>query len=253
MTNKEKDILALFNELNSMLYEVLGDCNKALSENIELKKEIDWFKKYTDALVEHKDMVCLPADLKNLRESNAALATENEELKKKVETLNGIIAQAWFTDVEEKNKQIDYLLKKVEELTRPEPTEEELNSLFMDKQVNPKDIEFDGDKLVDSVEEAASNLKYFNATTGKWYNAVLMQKDPEILALKDTKPKLKSLKQHNDSKLTNVFGVNSKNSGFACPICTSELIYTNPDLMLTSHPPKREVRCSNCKHIDYVY
>jgi len=61
------------------------------------------------------------------------------------------------------------------------------------------------------------------------------------------------LKQHNDSKLTNVFGVNSTNSGFACPICTSELIYTNPNLMLTSHPPKREVRCSNCKHIDYVY
>ena len=258
MTNKEKDILALFNELNSMLYEVLGDCNKALSENIELKKEIDWFKKYTDALVEHKDMVCLPADLKNLRESNAALATENEELKKKVETLNGIITQAWFTDVEEKNKQIDYLLKKVEELTRPEPTEEELNSLFMDKQVDPKDIEFDAEKLVKSVKDYAdslnneSSLKYFNATTGKWYNAELMKQDPEILALKDPEPKLKSLKQHNDSKLTNVFGVNSKNSGFACPICTSELIYTNPDMMLTSHPPKREVRCSNCKHIDYV-
>lgn len=251
MTNKEKDILALFNELNSMLYEVLGDCNKALSENIELKKEIVWFKKYTDALVEHKDMVCLPADLKNLREANAALATENEELKKKVETLNGIIAQAWFTDVEEKNKQIDYLLKKVEELTRPEPTEEELNSLFMDKQVDPKDIEFDAEKLVKSVKDYAdslnneSNLKYFCASNGKWYNAELMKQD--------TKPELMPLKQHNDSKLTNVFGVNSKNSGFACPICTSELIYTNPDMMLTSHPPKREVRCSNCKHIDYVY
>ena len=100
MTNKEKDILALFNELNSMLYEVMDDYNKALSENIELKKEVAWFKKYTDALVEHKDMVCLPADLKNLRESNAALATENEELKK-------VIAQAWFTDVEEKDKQAD--------------------------------------------------------------------------------------------------------------------------------------------------
>jgi len=227
MNNREKDILAIFSELNSMLYEVLGDCNKALSENIELKKEIDWFKKYTDALVEHKDMVCLPADLKNLREANAALATENEELKKKVETLNGIIAQSWFTDVEEKNKQIDYLLKKVEELTRPEPTEEELNSLFMDKQVDPKDIEFDAEKLVKSVQDYADSLN----------------NDSE----------LKSLKQHNDSKLTNVFGVNSKNSGFACPICTSELIYTNPNLMLTSHPPKREVRCSNCKHIDYVY
>ena len=217
MNNKEKDILALFNELNSMLYEVLGDCNKALSENIELKKEVAWFKKYTDALIEHKDMVCLPADLKNLREANAALATENEELK-----------------------------KKVKELTRPEPTEEELNSLFMDKQVIPdeqdmylnpekhtggdttkKDIEFDAEMLVKCVQDYADSL--------------------------NNKPKLKSLIEHNDSKLTNVFGVNSTNSGFACPICTSELIYTNPNLMLTSHPPKREVRCSNCKHIDYVY
>ena len=254
MNNKEKDILALFNELNSMLYEVLNDYNKALSENIELKKEIDWFKKYTDALVEHKDMVCLPADLKNLRESNAALATENEELKKKVKTLNEVICQAWFADVEEKDKQIESLLKKVKELNDPElKDDEEVTKTFMDAQTNPKDIEFDAEKLVKIVKDYAdslqnkneSNLKYFNATTGKWYNAELMKQD--------TEPELMPLKQHNDSKLTNVFGVNSKNSGFACPICTSELIYTNPDMMLTSHPPKREVRCSNCKHIDYVY
>jgi hypothetical protein len=161
-----------------------------------------------------------------------------------------------------------------------EPTEEELNSLFMDKQVDPdeqdmylnpekhtggdktkKDIEFEAEKLVKSVKDYAdsiqnkneSDFKYFCASTGKWNDIELMKQDPEILALKDTKPKLKSLKQHNDSKLTNVFGVNSKNSGFACPICTSELIYTNPNLMLTSHPPKQEVRCSNCNHIDYVY
>ena len=227
MKNREKDILALFNELNSMLYEVLDDCNKALAMNAELLKDVEWYKRYTDALVEHKDMACLPADLRNLREANVALATENEELKKKVETLNGIIAQAWFTDVEEKDKQIESLLKKVKELTRPEPTEEELNSLFMDKQVDPKDIEFEAEMLVKSVQDYADSL--------------------------NNKPKLKSLIDHNDSKLTKVFGVNSKNSGFACPICTSELIYTNPDMMLTSHPPKREVRCSNCKHIDYVY
>ena len=252
MTNKEKDILALFNELNSMFNELIRDYNKALSENIELKKEIAWFKKYTDALVEHKDMVCLPADLKNLRESNAALATENEELKKKVKTLNEVICQAWFADVEEKDKQIESLLKKVKELNDPElKDDEEVTKTFMDAQTNPKDIEFDAEKLVKSVKDYAdslnneSNLKYFCASNGKWYNAELMKQD--------TEPELMPLKQHNDSKLTNVFGVNSTNSGFACPICTSELIYTNPDMMLTSHPPKREVRCSNCKHIDYVY
>lgn len=247
MNNKEKDILALFNELNSMLYEVMGDCNKALSENIELKKEVAWFKKYTDALVEHKDMVCLPADLKNLRESNAALATENQELKKQVDTLNEVITQAWFTDVEEKDKQIEYLLKRVQELSGPEPTEEELNSLFMDKQVNPKDIEFDGDKLVDSVEEAASNLKYFNATTGKWYNAVLMQKDPEILALKDPEPKLKSIKEHNNRFTKEI----AFSTGIACPKCGSELMYVDQNLLL-SNPPQRRVQCSKCNHIDYI-
>ena len=93
---------------------------KRTSEFEELKKQLDWYKNYADRLVEHKDMVCLPADLKNLRESNAALATENQELKKQVETLKGIITQAWFTNVEEKDKQIEYLLQKVKELSDPD-------------------------------------------------------------------------------------------------------------------------------------
>ncbi len=237
----------MFSELNSMFNELIRDYNKSLDDIVKLKSEIDWYKKYTDKLVEHKDMVCLPADLKNLRESNAALATENEELKNKVKTLNEVVCQAWFADVEEKDKQIEYLLKRVKELTGLEPTEEELNSLFMDKQVNPKDIEFDGDKLVDSVEEAASNLKYFNATTGKWYNAVLMQKDPEILALKDLEPKLKSIKEHNNLFTKEI----SFSTGIACPKCGSELMYVDQNLLLTN-PPQRRVQCSKCNHIDYV-
>jgi hypothetical protein len=247
MTHKEKDILAMFSELNSMFNELIRDYNAALDDIVKLKAEIDWYKKYTDKLVEHKDMVCLPADLKNLRESNAALATENEELKNKVKTLNEVVCQAWFADVEEKDKQIEYLLKKVRELSDPElkdePTDEELNealtSLFMDKQVNPKDIEFDGDKLVDSVEEAASNLKCFNATTGKWNNAVLMQKDPE--------PKLKSIKEHNNLFTKEI----SFSTGIACPKCGSELMYVDQYLLLTN-PPQRRVQCSKCNHIDYI-
>ena len=239
MTYKEKDILAMFSELNSMFNELIRDYNAALDDIVKLKAEIDWYKKYTDKLVEHKDMVCLPADLKNLRESNAALATENEELKNKVKTLNEVVCQAWFADVEEKDKQIEYLLKRVKELTGLEPTEEELNSLFMDKQVNPKDIEFDGDKLVDSVEEAASNLKCFNATTGKWNNAVLMQKDPE--------PKLKSIKEHNNLFTKEI----SFSTGIACPKCGYELMYVDQNLLL-SNPPQRRVQCSKCNHIDYI-
>jgi len=202
MTHKEKDILSMFSELNSMFNELIRDSNRVLDDNVQLKKDLAWYKDYADRLVAHKDMVCLPADLKNLRESNAALAIENQELKKQVETLKGVITQAWFT-------------------LKGEPTEEEMNSLFMDNQVNPKDIEFDGDKLVSSVEEAAS--------------------------------KLKSLKDHNDSKLFDAYGGNSFKSGIACPKCGSELYYNNPDMVLTSNPPKRSVECNNCKHTDYVY
>ena len=207
----------MFNELNLMLYEVMGDCNKLLSENIELKKDIDWYKRYTDALVEHKDMVCLPADLKNLRESNAALATENQELKKQVDTLNEVITQAWFTDVEEKDKQIGYLLKKVRELSDSElKDDEDVTKTFMDAQTNPKDIEFDGDKLVDSVEEAAS--------------------------------KLKSIKEHNNRFTKEI----AFSTGIACPKCGSELMYVDQNLLLSS-PPQRRVQCSKCNHIDYIF
>jgi len=100
--------------------ELLSAYNKVLDDIVELKKDLAWYKNYADRLVEHKDMVCLPADLKNLRESNLKLATENEELKKQVETLKGIITQAWFTNAEEKDKQIEYLLQKVKELSDPD-------------------------------------------------------------------------------------------------------------------------------------
>ena len=225
--------------------ELLSAYNKVLADNIELQKQLDWYKNYADRLVEHKDMVCLPADLKNLRESNTALAIENQELKKQVETLKGVITQAWFADVEEKDKQIEYLLKKVEEFSTPEPTEEELNSLFMDKQVNPKDIEFDGDKLVSSVEEAASKLKSLNEHNDE-YDFSTAKQNPHA-------SKLKSLKDHNDGKVFDAYGGGSFKSGLACPKCGSELYYNNPNMVLTSYPPKRSVECKNCKHTDYVY
>ena len=104
----------------SQVLDIRQELVKRTSEVEELKKQLDWYKNYADRLVEHKDMVCLPADLKNLRESNLKLATENEELKKQVETLRGIITQAWFTNAEEKDKQIEYLLQKVKELSDTE-------------------------------------------------------------------------------------------------------------------------------------
>ena len=239
----------MFSELNSMFNELIRDYNNALDDIVKLKKDLAWYKDYADRLVAHKDMVCLPADLKNLRESNAALATENENYKNKVKTLNEVVCQAWFADVEEKDKQIEYLLKKVEELSTTEPTEEELNwqlnRLFMEKQINPKDIEFDGDKLVSSVEEAASKLKSLNEHNDE-YDFSTAKQNPHA-------SKLKSLKDHNDSKLFDAYGGGSFKSGLACPKCGSELYYNNPNMVLTSYPPKRSVECKNCKHTDYVY
>ena len=230
----------MFSELNSMFNELIRDYNAALDDIVKLKAEIDWYKKYTDKLVEHKDMVCLPADLKNLRESNAALATENQELKKQVEAAKSVIIQTWFTDIQDKDKQIEHLLQKVKELSDPElKDDEDVTKTFMDAQANPKDIEFDGDKLVASVEEAASNLKYFGATNGKWNNAALMQKDPE--------PKLKSIKEHNNRFTKEI----SFSTGIACPKCGSELMYVDHYLLLTN-PPQRCVQCSKCNHIDYI-
>ena len=216
----------MFSELNSMFNELIRDSNRVLDDNVELKKDLAWYKDYADRLVNHKDMVCLPADLKNLRESNTALAIENQELKKQVETLKGVITQAWFT-------------------LKGEPTEEELNSLFMDNQVNPKDIEFDGDKLVSSVEEAASKLKSLNEHNDE-YDFSTAKQNPHA-------SKLKSLNEHNDNVWRNFNISRFSYSGIACPKCGSELYYNNPDMVLTSNPPKRSVECNNCKHTDYVY
>ena len=216
MTHKEKDILSMFSELNSMFNELIRDYNNALDDIVKLKKDLAWYKDYADRLVAHKDMVCLPADLKNLRESNAALATENENYKNKVKTLNEVVCQAWFADVEEKDKQIEHLLKKVKKLSDSElKDDEDVTKIFMDAQANPKDIKFDGDKLVASVEEAAS--------------------------------KLKSIKEHNNLFTKEI----AFSTGIACPKCGSELMYVDQNLLL-SNPPQRRVQCSKCNHIDYI-
>ncbi len=43
-----------------------------------LTKQLAEANAYADELVTHKDMVCLPKDLENLREANLELAKENE-------------------------------------------------------------------------------------------------------------------------------------------------------------------------------
>jgi DNA-directed RNA polymerase subunit M/transcription elongation factor TFIIS len=67
------------------------------------------------------------------------------------------------------------------------------------------------------------------------------------------KKNLKSLEQHNKESFNNFAAINHLNSGFACPKCGEELYYSNPNVMLTTYPPKRSVQCNKCNHTDYVY
>lgn len=46
--------------------------------------EYAWMANYADRLVEFGNLPCLPKDLENLSESNLALATENEDLKRRL-------------------------------------------------------------------------------------------------------------------------------------------------------------------------
>ena len=67
------------------------------------------------------------------------------------------------------------------------------------------------------------------------------------------KKNLKSLKQHNEQALEAFAFGNKSNSGLACPKCEEELLYTNPNVVLTSYPPQKSVECRECHYKGYVY
>ena len=78
----------LYNQLDAVNKQQPVDWRSVLAKAEEQLQEA---RDYADRLVEHKDMVCLPADLANLREANAAFAIENHDLKERCDKLNGII------------------------------------------------------------------------------------------------------------------------------------------------------------------
>ena len=57
----------------------------------ELEEQLQAAHEYADRLVEHKDMVCLPADLANLRAANTHFVAENETLKKEIKNLRDLL------------------------------------------------------------------------------------------------------------------------------------------------------------------
>ena len=65
-----------------------GVANSAIAEAAnrleELEEQLKEAQDYANKLVEHKDMVCLPKDLENLREANSHFATQNHILKEQL-------------------------------------------------------------------------------------------------------------------------------------------------------------------------
>ena len=69
-------------DVYTLLNEAVIRIEALITQNEKLNAELREANDYADRLVEHKDMVCLPADLANLRAANARFAIENEELRR---------------------------------------------------------------------------------------------------------------------------------------------------------------------------
>ena len=70
------------------IVELMNQIHELHKQNAKLMYELDASKKYADDLVEHSNMPCLPADLRNLRQANEHFALENEKLKQENKELN---------------------------------------------------------------------------------------------------------------------------------------------------------------------
>lgn len=49
-------------------------------------------------------------------------------------------------------------------------------------------------------------------------------------------------RSHNDNPVPN---------GIACPECGTELVDSNPNMMLCSDPPKKAIACTKCEFTGY--
>ncbi len=71
-----------------LIEELMTNVHRLHTENAILTHELEEARKYADDLVEHSNMPCLPADLRNLRQANEHFAVENERLKEEIKELD---------------------------------------------------------------------------------------------------------------------------------------------------------------------
>jgi len=88
MTSSTQTLISAMRSLAQDIQSEDGVANLAIAEAAdrleELEEQLQKAQDYAERLVEHKDMVCLPKDLENLREANSHFATENHILKEQL-------------------------------------------------------------------------------------------------------------------------------------------------------------------------
>ena len=82
-----------FKTQTQLVHELIQNDKTLHEENARLHSEVRHLEKYADDLVEHNNMPCLPADLRNLRTANLDFATENEKLKTRIKYLESAIVK----------------------------------------------------------------------------------------------------------------------------------------------------------------
>jgi hypothetical protein len=86
-----KTIIETMRILANEIYCEDGVATAAIAEAAdrleELEAQLKEAQEYADKLVAHKDMLCLPKDLQNLRAANSQFATENHILKEQMRML----------------------------------------------------------------------------------------------------------------------------------------------------------------------
>jgi transposase len=62
---------------------------------------------------------------------------------------------------------------------------------------------------------------------------------------------LKDFDEYNRQRKEQVMVKPPRNTGVACPKCGGELQFTD-DILRTSIPPQRQVRCDACQHVTFI-
>jgi ribosomal protein S27AE len=67
---------------------------------------------------------------------------------------------------------------------------------------------------------------------------------------------MKTLEEYNRDRLKDfqtMYPSGPSPTNIECPDCKEELLYSEPNVVLASYPPKKRVHCPKCGFLGYVY